>query len=256
MVYSYQEFISRNWIFINKDLQTKISKTKLFFAGCGLGSVIAETAVRTGFLEFLLADGDKVKFSNLNRQIFTTIDIGKNKAEVTAALLKKINPLIETKVINFFIKLSDVHEGLINDYDYIINTLDVNKTFFELNKEAINRDKTVLVPLNIGFGSFLMVFTKNSKKIEEIVNTEKIKNDLDFFNELIRKLDTSKLPNYISSSLQFIFDEIKNKGISPQLGIAANVTASLTILTIIKLIAGQSVPLSPTPILIDLFEHQ
>lgn len=256
MNYSYRELISRNWIFINKDLQTKINKTKLFFAGCGLGSVIAETAARTGFLEFLLADGDKVESSNFNRQIFTTIDIGENKAEVTAAFLKKINPSIKTKVANSFLGPSDIKKGLINDYDYIINTLDVNETFFELNREAFNRGKVVLMPLNIGFGSFLMVFTKNSKKIEEIINTEKIKNDLDFFKELTQKLDTSKLPGYISSNLQFIFSEIKNKGISPQLGIATNITASLTIVTIIKLIAGQFVPLSPTPILIDLFEHK
>ncbi|MCK9393932.1 ThiF family adenylyltransferase [bacterium] len=254
MSYSYQEFTSRNWLFINEGLQNKISKTKLFFAGCGLGSVIAETAVRVGFSNFLLVDGDNVEFSNLNRQIFTTEDIGKNKADATSTILKKINPLAEIKTVNSFIEPSNI-KNLIGENDYVINTVDVNETFFELNKISVGHNKIVLTPLNIGFGSFLMIFSKDSEKIEEMFDSKNIKSDLDFFYALVEKIGKSKLPRYISSNLQPLLEGIEDKNVSPQLSIGANIVASLVVTNIIKIISGQEVPMSPDPILVDFFEN-
>lgn len=254
MSYLRHELVKRNWGFIHEDLQEKISQTSLLFAGCGLGSTIATTAARTGFVNYMLIDGDIAELSNLNRQAFSTDDLGQNKAYALSVILQKINPLIESNIISTFIEVSDIHDKLLNDCDYIINTVDMNETYFELIDEACSRNKTVLVPLNIGFGGCLMVFNSNSLKIGDIVNTSKIETDLEFFGELWTNLDVSKLPEYIQLNISSILESIDKKGYNPQLGIAANITASLVITTIIRLIDGQPIPVAPDFITIDAYE--
>src|SRR3989344_6341770 len=146
MEFSYLNFTSRNWAFIDKNLQEQIARTKLVFAGCGLGSCIAETAVRLGFSSIKLIDGDKVELSNLNRQIFHIDDIGSYKVDATSKILKSINPTITVETIHEFLNPENIN-GFINDNDqFIINTIDAGETFFEITKLAQEKDKNVLFP--------------------------------------------------------------------------------------------------------------
>jgi sulfur carrier protein ThiS adenylyltransferase len=65
-------------------------------AGCGgLGSNAAVALVRAGIGKLVLADFDKVEFSNLNRQYFFKNDIGKPKVQALANHLQNINPEIQ-----------------------------------------------------------------------------------------------------------------------------------------------------------------
>lgn len=249
-----QELVKRNWAFIDEILQDKISNTSILFAGCGLGSTIATSAARTGFLKYNLIDGDCVELSNLNRQAYFTDDLGMNKAQALARILQKINPLIKPEVIRSYIDTSDIQNGLLKGYDYIINTVDMNDTYFKLIDSACEENKTILLPLNVGFGGCLIVFNQNSKRIGEIVDTNRIENDIDLICELWANLDVSKLPKYIQSSIGTILDSIDKKGYNPQLGIAANINASLVVTTIVKLLDKQPVPLAPDFITVDAFE--
>lgn len=58
----------RNFLYISEANQKRIKNFRIFIGGCGLGSVIAECALRLGFENLTVIDGDKVELSNLNRQ--------------------------------------------------------------------------------------------------------------------------------------------------------------------------------------------
>src|SRR5262244_2613762 len=96
------DLFSRNWAFISPELQQRLNETTLFAAGVGLASRICEIACRTGFGRFILADGDRVERSNLNRQAFTSYQVGQNKADATADVLHKIRPDTTVHVLPAF----------------------------------------------------------------------------------------------------------------------------------------------------------
>ena len=81
----------RNRLYINEDDQDKIKSVSILLGGAGIGSIIAECALRFGFETITIVDGDRVEESNLNRQNYTKADIGKYKAETLARRLLKIN---------------------------------------------------------------------------------------------------------------------------------------------------------------------
>ena len=250
--FSYAELVDRNWGYINNSLQKKIKKTRILFAGCGLGSVIAEIATRLGFLNFILADGDKVELSNLNRQIFNKSQIGANKAVATASCLKKINPKINVTVLNRNIENKDI-QSIIKKCDFIINTVDFGEVYFNLVKVGQENKKFILLPLNIGFGGFLMIFNKDTKSINEIFGNTAINDDVIFYKTLLKTIKVNDLPVYISKNLNNIFSSIKKRGNNPQIVIGADLVGALTITSVVKILAGQKIPMAPQYIHKDVF---
>ena len=62
----------------------------------GLGSLTALYLAGAGVGRLLLCDPDQVSISNLHRQvIYREADLGRNKAEATAAQLRALNPQAE-----------------------------------------------------------------------------------------------------------------------------------------------------------------
>jgi len=112
---SYEELVKSNWGFISAESQEKIRHSRVLLAGCGLGSNIAVLAARSGFTKFVLADGDRVELSNLNRQTFRLEHLGVNKAEVVARLVYEINPQAEVDTFSQFITTKEV-EGLFSSF--------------------------------------------------------------------------------------------------------------------------------------------
>lgn len=72
--------------------QQRIKTAKIAVLGAGgLGSPLAMQLVMAGCERIVLADKDVIELSNLNRQLYTQADVGKNKAEVLAQ--KLLSPL-------------------------------------------------------------------------------------------------------------------------------------------------------------------
>jgi sulfur carrier protein ThiS adenylyltransferase len=70
-----------------------LRRATIAVAGCGgLGSNAAVALVRAGVGRLILADGDAVELSNLNRQHFFRADIGRPKVLALADHLRAINP--------------------------------------------------------------------------------------------------------------------------------------------------------------------
>ena len=66
----------RNYLYISDAEQAIISSLNIVIVGVGLGSNIAECALRLGFCNITIIDGDKVELSNLNRQNYFHEAIG------------------------------------------------------------------------------------------------------------------------------------------------------------------------------------
>lgn len=253
-MFSYDDFISRNWLFIDSPLQDSIKDKTLLILGCGLGSVIADMAVRLGFENFILIDGDNVEISNLNRQIFTIKDEGKNKAEALASHIKSINPASNIRVYNKFITDSVTVFDFIQKSHYVINSIDVNKEYFDSIRMSSANNLTTLLPFNIGFGGLVIVVPPEAKKTQRLLQDfGDAKDDLSFLMILLQKGKRIKAPSYILKRLPKIMREIKNRKYNSQTGISSYLTASITMTVIIKLINNQRVKMYPRVNQVDLF---
>ena len=87
----------------------------------GVGGTALEALARTGFKHFLLIDFDKVDPSNLNRQIlYTTKDIGKEKAFVAKERILAINEEADVKTFNMKAQDFDFNQKI----DFIVDAID------------------------------------------------------------------------------------------------------------------------------------
>ena len=245
---NYQELVSRNWGFLSTEAQRKIRGTRILLAGCGLGSNIALLAARTGFTKFILADGDKVEVTNLNRQPFSLRQTGGNKAGATAELIKEVNPEAEIEVFPQFITEKET-ESLVTKSDFVINTVDPSPVIFELNRIANSQGKMAISPLNVGFGGVVLVFSPYSTTLEEMVGERTSPEG--FFLQLLDKVKAF-LPGYLERDFLRVREEIEQKGQPfPQLGIATFANASLVVTVIIRALMGLPLKLAPQPITLD-----
>jgi len=117
------ELYSRNRLYISPDEQELIRETPILLAGSGIGSNIAECALRFGFENITIVDGDKVKVSNLNRQNYTNNDVTSFKADSIQKRLLEINPNAQIKCRNEFISDSNVAK-IVEGHQIAINALD------------------------------------------------------------------------------------------------------------------------------------
>ena len=249
-MFAYSELTSRNWGLITPEDQIKIKKSTVLFAGCGLGSNIAILAARTGFTSFILADGDNVEISNLNRQTFNLEQIGKNKAKATAKLISAINPEATIKTLPHFITGKEAPD-LVNEADFIINTVDPGPALFSLNSAAREKNKVVFFPMNIGYGGLMFVFTAQSATLEEIVGEGVPENQVLF--KLIERT-TGNIPHiasYIQKFANRIGEILDGTLPAPQLGISANINSSIVVTGMLKSITGTTLALAPEPLYLD-----
>lgn len=159
---------ARNRIYISKVQQEAIKTNKVFIAGCGIGSVIAECALRLGFENITIADGDVVETSNLNRQNYCSYDLGSFKVDSLRKRLESINPLANINTHNFELTAQNV-ESLLEGHHIAINALDFQTNApLEFDELCKQRKIPVLHPYNFGWAAWLFVITPNSPGLSTI----------------------------------------------------------------------------------------
>ncbi|MFA6908705.1 MAG: ThiF family adenylyltransferase [Patescibacteria group bacterium] len=245
----YDKLISRNWFFVDEKIQKKIHETKIGFIGCGLGSNIAILATRMGFSNFTLCDGDKVEISNLNRQNFFIKDVNNNKAESLAKYIRQINPRAKIRVVRQFINYATISK--IEDADILINTANFSNEYFKITRHFIRKKKIVLLPLNIGFGSVVLVFKRINSTFKKM--EKNVKNDLEMYDFLLKNLNGIDLLGQYK--LPKLLKKIVNVGFDPQLGVASNLSASLTLVVIINFLKKKKNVVFPDANHVDLLFH-
>lgn len=247
---TYEELVKSNWGFISIEAQEKIRTSRVLLAGCGLGSNIAILAARTGFTNFILADGDKIELGNLNRQAFRLEHLGRNKADVAAELLSEVNPQAATEVFANFIATEEQIDFLVAKADLVVNMIDPGPLLYQLNNAACTQGKPALFPLNIGFGGAVLVFDSGSATLEQMLDHVEREKTEAFFLRLVEKL-AAFLPEYLQEHTT-IKERVLLEGLPlPQLGVASYITTALTVTAMIKLTLGISIRTAPYPLTLD-----
>jgi molybdopterin/thiamine biosynthesis adenylyltransferase len=240
---------SRNWLFISAEVQAKLRRAVIFAVGVGLASNIMTLACRTGFTRFIVADGDTVDLSNLNRQAFSREQIGTNKAEATAALLRGIRPDVEVEVLPRIVD-ERYYVGPLARADLVVNSIDFDQPMaFTLNRAAQEAKKPVLLPMNLGWGGALLTFTHESPSLEAFLGYQPGK---DAPAEVVKRLVTrvfehapQGLPPYLGSAFSEFMAPQTAWSYDPQLGVAAYLTTAMTVRAAVALVAGESVRTVP-----------
>lgn len=129
---------------IGEDNVNKLKKANVLIVGLGgVGGYALETLVRSGIYNLTIVDGDIVELSNLNRQIISKRNvIGRPKVLVAQARTLEINPDVNLKVINQFIREDNFSLLNIDSFDYVIDACD------DLNLKILlikNADKYKLI---------------------------------------------------------------------------------------------------------------
>jgi len=130
--------------------QEKLKNSSVLVVGAGgLGCPALLYLAAAGVGKIGIADFDTVQESNLQRQVlFTTHDIGRNKAEAAKERLNQLNPLV--KIISFHIRLSSANAlKVLADFDVILDGSDNFPTRYLLNDACVLLDKPLV------FGSVL-----------------------------------------------------------------------------------------------------
>jgi molybdopterin-synthase adenylyltransferase len=143
-MFSYAEFTTRNIGFVSAAEQKRLHEAKVLIIGVGgMGGAAVQSLARTGIGSFAIADIDTFEVSNLNRQVFADLDtVDQQKAEATAARLRRINPGISLEVAgaDWMQKI----DQLLQRYPVVINGMDDIGAGIELYRRARRFGATVV----------------------------------------------------------------------------------------------------------------
>ena len=92
----------------------KIKNTHILLVGIGgVGSFCFETLIRCGVENITVIDFDTYEESNLNRQLYATLDsLGKKKIDTALARAKSINENVNINVLDTFLDFN-------SDFDFL-----------------------------------------------------------------------------------------------------------------------------------------
>lgn len=129
-----EDWMSRTRLLLGDERVEKLLHAHVLVAGLGgVGAYAAEQLCRAGIGKMTVVDGDMVTASNKNRQL-PALDstLGKQKAEVMAQRLLDINPALELRVVNTFLKDKKIDLLLSEKFDYVVDAIDTlaPKVFF------------------------------------------------------------------------------------------------------------------------------
>ncbi|CAM1372972.1 ThiF family adenylyltransferase [Tenacibaculum xiamenense] len=236
---------SRNRIYISKEEQEMIKDFPILLGGSGIGSAIAECALRLGFEKITIIDGDEVETSNLNRQNYTANDVGTMKTEAIMKRLKSINSNADIVHHNCFLTPENVHE-FIKGHKAAINALDfTSEVPLMFDKICQEENITVLHPYNLGWAGLVTVIAPDSFSLDIIAKKG------ERFNEL-------NMVEYASSFMKFwgnpqdwiddVIREFKNEEEPlppPQLSVASSLVAGMCTHILFNLVTGREVKKFP-----------
>lgn len=119
--------------------QERLQESRVLVVGLGgLGCPAALYLAAAGVGGLVLADGDAVEESNLQRQIaHTQADIGSNKARSAAAAITALNPATRLKVLEESLS-EDTMSGVVANVDLVLDATDNYPVRYALNRTCID----------------------------------------------------------------------------------------------------------------------
>jgi molybdopterin/thiamine biosynthesis adenylyltransferase len=139
--------------------QERITHATVLIVGAGgLGCPAALYLGAAGVGKLLLADGDTVDLTNLQRQIgHTTAAIGENKADSLARSVRAINPEIAVRPIAQALAGDALHDA-VTAVDLVVDASDNFATRHAVNRACVQLGKPLVSGAAIGFSGQVVVF--------------------------------------------------------------------------------------------------
>lgn len=114
----------RNGIFSQVEMEKIFSSHVCVIGSGGLGGYILEMLARVGVGKLTCVDGDVFDESNLNRQLFSTVDnVGKVKVWEANKRLAAVNPDVAVHAVHQLMAQENVYD-LIGEADLVVDALD------------------------------------------------------------------------------------------------------------------------------------
>jgi len=156
-----EEFYSRQVILkeLGKKGQRKLADSKVAIVGVGgLGTVSSLYLALAGVGYLRVIDQDIVETRNLHRQIlYSTDDLDYPKAEIAAARLEKLNPLVKAEAVSENLHAGNV-ERLLSGVDCVVDGLDNMVTRYLINRACVKMKVPYVFGAAIGLEGNLSVF--------------------------------------------------------------------------------------------------
>jgi adenylyltransferase/sulfurtransferase len=139
--------------------QARIADASVLIVGAGgLGCPVALYLGAAGVGRLVVADGDIVDLTNLQRQIgHVTAAIGENKADSLARSVRAINPEIEVRPLGVALADRALHET-VAAADLVVDASDNFATRHAVNRACVQFGKPLVSGAAIGFSGQLAVF--------------------------------------------------------------------------------------------------
>lgn len=142
--FTYSEMTTRNRGFVTEAEQERLRKACVFIPGTGgMGGAAFMVLLRSGVGQFVIADIDTFEISNLNRQLFATLDaVGRPKADVARETALRINPDVSIEVLGG--SWTQELDRLLEKSDVVVNGMDDAAAGVHLYRRAGDIGRTVI----------------------------------------------------------------------------------------------------------------
>lgn len=119
----------------------------------GLGSHIAIMLARSGIGKLFLVDFDVVDISNLNRQAYRLIDVGKSKTEAMVNLLREVNPYTAVEAVQTRVTAENA-KALFEAYPIVCEAFDVAEEKAMLVNTLLEQCPNTVVISGVGMAGY------------------------------------------------------------------------------------------------------
>lgn len=144
---------------VGEEGQEKLLNSKVLVIGAGgLGSPVSMYLAAAGIGTIGIADNDEVDLSNLQRQIIhSSSDIGRAKVLSAKETMESLSPYVKVNTYKTFIGEDNI-DGIIADYDFVIDATDNFESKFLINDACVRGKKPFCHGGILGFEGQLMTY--------------------------------------------------------------------------------------------------
>lgn len=144
-------FLRTKMLFGKKAMEKLKNSSVIVFGLGGVGGHTVETLVRSGIGKIAVVDKDVFEETNINRQLFATLDtLGKRKTDAVEERLKTINPELIIEKFNLFYLPETSNKIDLKKYDFIVDAIDTVTGKIEIIVNGKNAGVPVISSMGTG----------------------------------------------------------------------------------------------------------
>ena len=147
-----KDFTMRTGLIVGDEGINKLKNSNVIVFGVGgVGSFATEALVRAGVGNITIVDFDDVDITNINRQLPALHStVGKLKVDVMKERLLDINPDLNIRTVAKKYNKETTDEILIEDYDYVIDAIDMVTSKILLVEECNKKGLKLISSMGMG----------------------------------------------------------------------------------------------------------